>query len=99
MYLKLFCESLKYQGVTCVPKGHKGFNHIVKSYLDGIEKCICEQIEQDIGSHLVKRAINVIVQLQLEENKERLDYLTAKRKVRDELIEDIAESDAKRCNQ
>lgn len=96
LYLKLFCESLKYQGVTCVPKGHKGFNHIVKSYLDGIEKCICEQIEQDIGSHLVKRAINVIVQLQLEENKERLDYLTAKRKVRDELIEDIAESDAKR---
>lgn len=96
LYLKLFCESLKYQGVTCVPKGHKGFNHIVKSYLDGIEKRICEQIEQDVGSHLVKRAINVIAQLQLEENKYSLDYLTAKRKVRDELIEDIAESDAKR---
>lgn len=96
LYLKLFCESLKYQGVTCIPKGHKGFNHIVKSYLDGIEKRICEQIEQEIGSHLVKRAINVIAQLQLEENKYSLDYLTAKRKVRDELIEDIAESDAKR---
>ncbi len=96
LYLKLFCESLKYQGETCVPKGHKRFYYIIKSYLDGVEKRICEQIEQDIGSHLVQRATNVIAKLQLEENKYSLDYLTAKRKVRDELIEDISESDAKR---
>lgn len=96
LYLKLFCESLKYQGETSIPKGHKGFNYMVKSYLDGVEKRICEQIEQDTGTHLVQRAINVIAQLQLEENKDSLDYLTAKRKVCDELIKDIAESDAKR---
>ncbi|MCL7796457.1 hypothetical protein M8977_10965, partial [Pasteurella multocida] len=84
LYLKLFCESLKYQGETSIPKGHKGFNYIVKSYLDGVEKRICEQIEQDTGAHLVHRAINVIAQLQLEENKDSLDYLTAKRKVSDE---------------
>ncbi|HDL5375000.1 TPA: hypothetical protein PXB36_002605, partial [Mannheimia haemolytica] len=81
LYLKLFCESLKYQGETCVPKGHKGFNHIVKSYLDGIEKRICEQIEQDIGSHLVQRAANVIAKLQLEEDKYSLDYMTVKRAI------------------
>lgn len=96
LYLKLFCESLKFQGKTCVPKGHKGLNNIIKSYLEGVEKRICEQIEQDIGSNLVQRAINVIAKLQLEEDKYGLDYLTAKRKVRDELIEDIAESDAKK---
>ncbi|HDL5667219.1 TPA: hypothetical protein PXE38_002652, partial [Mannheimia haemolytica] len=96
LYLKLFCESLKYQGETCVPKGHKGFNHIVKSYLDGIEKRICEQIEQDIGSHLVQRAANVIAKLQLEEDKYSLDYMTVKRAICDELIVDIAETDAKK---
>ncbi|WP_274584956.1 ATP-binding protein [Neisseria leonii] len=96
LYLKLFCESLKYQGKTSIPKGHKGFDCIVKSYLDGIEKYICGQIEQDIGSHLVKRAINVIAKLQLEEDKYRLDYITVKRKVSNELKEDISESDAKK---
>lgn len=96
LYLKLFCESLKFQGETYVPKGHKGFNCIIKSYLDGVEERICEQIEQDIGSNLVQRAINVIAKLQLEEDKYGLDYLTVKRAIRDELIEDIAESDAKR---
>lgn len=96
LYLKLFCESLKYQGETCVPKGHKGFNYIVKSYLNGVEKRICEQIEQDVGSNLVQRAINVIAKLQLEEDKYSLDYMTAKIRVRDELIEDISESDAKK---
>jgi len=44
----------------------------------------------------VQRAINVIAKLQLEEDKYGLDYLTVKRAIRDELIEDIAESDAKR---
>lgn len=96
LYLKLFCESLKYQGETCIPKGHKGFNYIVKSYLNGVEKCICEQINQDVGAHLVQRAINVIAKLQLEKDKYGLDYLTVKRAIRNELIEDIAESDAKR---
>ena len=96
LYLKLFCESLKYQGQTCIPKGHKGFHYIIKSYLDGIEKRICEQIEYDVGSHLVQRAINIIAKLQLEEDKYGLDYITVKRKVRDELIDDIAESDAKK---
>lgn len=95
LYLKLFCESLNYQGKTCVPKGHQGFNYIIKSYLEGVEKRICKQIEQDIGSNLVQRAANVIAKLQLED-KYNLDYLTVKRIVRDELIDDIAESDAKR---
>lgn len=96
LYLKLFCESLRFQGEICVPRGHKGLNNIIKSYLDGVEKRICKQIEQDIGLNLVQRAINVIAKLQLEDDKYSLDYITAKRKVRDELIEDIAESDAKR---
>lgn len=95
LYLKLFCESLNYQGETCVPKGHKGFNYIVQSYLDGVEQRICEQIEQDTGSHLVQRAINVIAQLQLQEDKYGL-YSAVKRKICDELINDIAESDAKK---
>lgn len=96
LYLKLFCESLRYQGKTYVPKGHKGFNYIIKSYLDGVEKRICEQIEQDVGSHLVQRAINVIAKLQLDENQYSLDYMTARRAVCDELIKDISESDAKK---
>ena len=96
LYLKLFCESLRYQGETCVPRGRKGFNHIIKSYLDGVEERICKKIGQDIGSHLVQRAINVIAKLQLEEDKYGLDYKTVKRAISAELIEDISESDAKR---
>lgn len=96
LYLKLFCESLRNQGRTCIPKGQEGLNQIIKSYLEGIEKRICEQIEQDVGSHLVQRAIDVISSLQLEGSQIRLEYLRTKRSVRDELKEDIAESDAKK---
>ncbi|TDQ59446.1 hypothetical protein EDC45_0094 [Mesocricetibacter intestinalis] len=96
LYLKLFCESLRFQRETYVPKGHKGFNYIIKSYVEGVEKRICKQIEQDIGSNLVQRAINVIAKLQLEEDKYILNYITVKRKICDELIEDIAESEAKK---
>ncbi len=96
LYLKLFCESLRNQGRTCIPKGQEGLNQIIKSYLEGVEKRICEQIEQDVGSHLVQRAIDVISSLQLEGSQIRLDYLRTKRSIRDELKEDIAESDAKK---
>lgn len=100
LYLKLFCESLKKQGKDYIPKGHEGLYNIINSYLDGVETRICEQINEDLGSHLVQRAMNAIskveLELELAENKVGLEYSKARKIIKDELIDDIAESDAKK---
>ncbi|OOF75433.1 hypothetical protein BKG96_10630, partial [Rodentibacter caecimuris] len=94
LYLKLLCESLIKQGLHTIPKGYKGINQVISSYIQGVEKSISKQLDEDEGLHLVQRAIHVIAQLAL--HKESLEYIPVKRAIAKELKDDISESDSKK---
>ncbi|QEY26614.1 NACHT domain-containing protein [Neisseria zalophi] len=94
LYLKLFCESLNKQGYTSVPKGYQGITQIIDSYINGIEKKIAYRLEEDESLQLVKRAINIIIELDL--SGADLNYLSVKKEIAKTLQDYIAEADAKK---
>lgn len=94
LYLKLLCEGLVKQGLKSMPKGGQGLNQVISSYIQGIEKAVSKQIDEDESLNLVQRAINVVARLAL--SSENLEYITVRRAIANELQHDISDANAKK---
>lgn len=96
LYLGLLCESLKNNGLNELPKGYQGFNQLVFSYVKGIQKKISDELDEDESLRLVERAIKVLVAYEVQNKVSYIDYLLAKRLIKEELNQDISEVHAKK---
>lgn len=88
LFLKLFCEGLKKAGLTSVPEGYEGITTIINFYLNGINKRLSEpdRLNFPDSINLVKKAIELIIQENIENGQRYLTYEDAFSLVEYELL-------------
>jgi hypothetical protein len=60
LFLKVFCEGLKNEGLTRVPAGLQGITAIFRFYVDSLEKKLARELDIDPKGHAVQKAIDAL---------------------------------------
>ena len=58
LFLKLFCEGLKNEGLTRVPRGLQGITAVFRFYVDSVEKKLAKELDLDPKARWVQKGVD-----------------------------------------
>ncbi len=61
LFLKLFCEGLRKQGLTHIPEGYEGISDIIKFFIEGIEVKLSKKYSNIKSLKLIDKVITALI--------------------------------------
>lgn len=68
LFLKLFCDGLRKNGLTKIDEGMQGISSVLRLFIDGVEKELSSPEKKDypIELHLVQKSVDRLIDYQVE---------------------------------
>lgn len=66
LFLKLFCDGLHKNGLTKIDEGLQGISSVLSLFLEGVEKALAQKKKTLPELHVVRKAVNVLIDYQVE---------------------------------
>ena len=66
LFLKLFCDGLRKNGLTKIDEGMQGFSSVINLFIEGVEKALAQKKNSLPELHIVRKAVNILIDYQVD---------------------------------